>query len=592
MLQITDLHYTYPPIRPDWPEQVVLDGISFEVSSGRCLAVTGPNGCGKSTLVLAVAGLAPGLTGGYLSGEVRVAGKNVQTEPPGALADVLGLVLEDPVGQLFNPTVADEIAWGLENLGIDPVEMPARIDRALAAVGLADIPREQPPQTLSGGQQKRLALAAALALEPRVLVLDQPSGGLAPAARTEMIAVLRDLRARHDLTILLAESDPAVIAALADDVLLLEGGHIAAQGAPRVLYPKLDGQHQGGAAIPPAGQFASTVNAAWNGNGHTKLVCLTVDEAVEHVRHLGLEKGEIQIKDFTDLTGEKRGTQWSENSEKPAVQLANLCFAYDPAQPILRDISLTIPRGQFVALTGDNGAGKTTLARHLIGLLRPTTGMVSILGEETAGMKIGQLAKRVGFAFQNPEVQIFNPTVREEVAFGPRNLGLNGQALDTAVEAALGGFGLAHLADYPPAVLSFGVRRLVALAGIAAMNTPIIVLDEPTVGLDTAGQAHVMGWLTECHSEGATILLITHDMELATRHAQRLLVLHKGQIAADGPPRAVFAQPEVLAQAGLEPPFAVQLTTRLGRPDLSADLTPQGTARALLERLNVSTLAR
>jgi energy-coupling factor transporter ATP-binding protein EcfA2 len=575
MIHVTDLHYTYPPIRPDWPETEALDGVSFEVPSGGCLAVTGPNGCGKSTLVLAVSGLAPRIIGGHLTGQVQVAGRNVQVEPPGALANVLGLVLEDPAGQLFNPTVDDEIAWGLENLGIDPAEMPQRIELALAAVGLADIPRSQAPQTLSGGQQKRLALAAALALEPQVLILDQPSGGLAPAARTELIAVLCALRSTRGLTILMTESDPVVIAALADNVLLLEKGRITEQAAPRILYSRLDGRHLGGVAMPPASRFASAINAAQNGNGHGKLACLTVDEAVEQVEHLAAG---IQPTGFT----EEKTEEYHRYDDELAIQIENLFFAYPPARPVLRDISLDIPRGQFVALTGDNGAGKTTLARHLIGLLRPTSGKVSILGHETTGLKVGQLARHIGFAFQNPEMQIFNPTVREEVAFGPHNLGLSGAALDAAVDAALAQFGLEQLAEYPPAVLSFGTRRLVALAGIAAMNTSIIILDEPTAGLDAAGQAGVMSWLVEHHSRGATVLLITHDMELVARHAERLLVLRDGQIAADGTPRDIFARPDVLDEAGLEPPFAVQFAMRLGNPSLAADLTPQGAAQAVL----------
>ncbi len=571
MIQVEGLHYAYPPILPNGPWQVVLEDLSFEVTPGTCLAITGANNSGKTTLCLAVAGLAPRLTGGRLNGRISVAGRDVQAEPLGSMADVIGLVMQDPTGQLFNETIQEEVAWGLENLGVAPDVMRTRIEWALNVVGLGSIPRDQAPLALSGGQQKRLALAAALALRPQVLILDEPAGGLAPLARAEMIATLRDLR--QSLTILLAENDPGVIASLADEVLILDGGRIAARGAPHELYGMLEGQFPPGILAPPASQFAAVVNRLRGLN----LTCLTVEQAIEQARLYPLNGHSPAIARSVAKDPPAGST--------PAVEIENLTFAYDPAYPVLRGLNVTVPAGQFVALTGDNGAGKTTLAKHLVGLLRPTGGRIRLFGHDTTGQSIGQMARQVGFAFQNPEIQIFSPTVHEEIAFGPRNLGIAGAALETAVQSALHAFGLEDVAGMPPAVLSFSTRRMVALASIAAMNTPIIVLDEPTVGLDSEGQWRVLDWLVTRHREGATVILITHDMEIAARFAERVLVLDHGQILADGAPLEVFSQTGAMKQAGLHPPFAMQFALALGRPFLAADLTPQGAARAWLECL-------
>ncbi len=569
MITVESLTYTYPPLKPGQPWQTALIDVSLDVEAGTCAAVTGPNNAGKTTLCLAVAGLAPRLTVGRLAGQVLVDGQDVQKAPPGALSDVIGLVLQDSSGQLFNSTVEAEIAWGMENLGVPPAEMRKRIDWALGAVGLADLPRSQPPQTLSGGQQKRLALAAALALKPKVLILDQPAGGLAPAARAEMIAVLRELRNNENLTILFTENDPAVIAALADRAYILDHGQLTASGTPREIF---GGTPYPGITPPPASRFA----AALNGHRRTVSNCLTVEEAAGEIRSI--------IPAGTESVGLPAAVAENITDTPPAVELIGISFAYDQ-RPVLADLDLSIPSGQFAVLTGDNGAGKTTLSKHLIGLLHPTGGTVRLFGEDIIDRPIGQIARQVGFAFQNPEVQIFNPTVWEEVAFGPRNIGLDDREIRRTVEEALDQFGLSGLADYPPAELSFSTRRMVALASVTALNTPVLVLDEPTVGLDAAGCGRVFEWLEGRHRAGATIILVTHDMEMAARCAERLLVLDGGRIAADGSPADVFSQAAVLKQAGLEPPFAVQLASLLDAPWLAADLTPQGAARALLERL-------
>ncbi len=571
MIRVEDLTYRYPPVNTGGEWQTALDGVSFDVAPGGCVAVTGPNNAGKTTLCLALAGLAPRLTIGQIAGRISVAGRDVQTEPAGALSGVIGLVMQDAAGQLFNETVEDEVTWGLGHIGVDPAEMRRRIDWALEAVGLLDVPRTQPPQTLSGGQQKRLALAAALALRPQVLILDEPAGGLAPTGRADMIAVLRDLRARDTLTILLTENDAEVIAALADDVLLLDRGRITRRAAPRVLYPALDAQSAPGVSLPPASQFAAAVNRQRD----LQLTCLTVEQAVEQTRAYPLDGCHTAAQPEVPLA--------LPGDPAPAVELVDLSFAYEAARPVLYHLNVAIPAGQFVALAGDNGAGKTTLGKHLVGLLRPTAGEVRLCGQPTAHQSIGLMARQVGFAFQNPELQIFNATVREEITFGPRNVGLKGDALDSAVNVALRLFDLEAAAELPPAVLSFSQRRMVALASIAAMSTPIIVLDEPTVGLDAEGQTRVMGWLQGRHRDGATVILITHDMELVAQSAQRVIVLTGGQIVADGAPQTVFSQTGLLERAGLVAPFSVRFAHAVGRPGLAADLTPQGTAQCWLE---------
>ncbi len=236
-----------------------------------------------------------------------------------------------------------------------------------------------------------------------------------------------------------------------------------------------------------------------------------------------------------------------------AITLEQLGFAYQPGRPVLQDVSLTIAAGEFVALVGANGSGKTTLAKHLIGLLRPTQGRLLIQGQESARQSVGALARQVGFLFQNPERQIFSATVSDEVAFGPRNLGLPAASVAQRVAQALARFDLTELAGQPPAVLSFTQRRRVTLAAVAALETPILVLDEPTVSLDAEARGGLLAWLHERHAQGSTLVLVTHDLALVADHAQRVLVMQDGRLVADGAPGEVLRQQALLLEAGLTP---------------------------------------
>jgi energy-coupling factor transport system ATP-binding protein len=248
---------------------------------------------------------------------------------------------------------------------------------------------------------------------------------------------------------------------------------------------------------------------------------------------------------------------------EPAIQVRGLWFGYGEGPAVLRGLDLAISQGQVVALVGANGSGKTTLCKHLNGLLRPQQGQVLVMGQDTAGCSIGELARQVGYLFQHPEQQIFSASVGQEIAFGPRNQGLTAGIVQARVEEALARFDLAAVAERPPSILGYGLRRRITLASLAAMDPPILVLDEPTVGLDASGLEEMVEWLGEVQARGRTILLVTHDMALAARLAGRMIVLEAGHVIADGPPADLFRQPEILARTSLAPPPVARLAQAL-----------------------------
>jgi energy-coupling factor transport system ATP-binding protein len=254
------------------------------------------------------------------------------------------------------------------------------------------------------------------------------------------------------------------------------------------------------------------------------------------------------------------------------LEARDVWFGYAAEQPVLRGVSLEIARGEFVALAGQNGSGKTTLAKHFNGLLRANRGAVLLDGEDICGRSTGELARTVGYAFQNPDHQIFSATVFDEVAFGPRNLGFDAARVEQAVADALARFGLETLARHSPATLAFGLRRLVTLAAVLAMQTPMLVLDEPTAGLDRAGTMTVMATLTALHRQGRTIVLITHDMRVVADFVPRVVVLRGGDAAAEGSARALFGAAERLADTGLEPPQITRLAQRLRGRGMRGDI--------------------
>ncbi len=563
VITIKDLRYSYPPSLPGVAAQAVLQGVNLTVEKGEFLALMGPTGVGKTTLCLALNGIVPQSTGGSISGQVHVLGRDARRTPVPQLACQVGLVYQDPESQLFCTTVEAEVAFGPENLALPPGEIAERVGWALDVVGMR-ASRFRAPTQLSGGQKQRVAIAAALAMLPQVLILDEPTAALDPLGRLEVLRVIEQLRNDQSMTIVMVSQDPEHVAAFADRVALMAQGRIVAEDTPAELFYQAELIQQVGIAAPQLAELAIALDQQF-GLGR---------------RFLFLEEAEASLR--ADMQHRHRDAppaaaagsglapivmpapaQETRPSAPPAVVTEGLVYRYDPEMPALEGVDLEIGDNAYLGIIGQNGSGKTTLVKHFNGLLRPTQGRVLAFGVDTARASVGELARSVGYVFQNPDHQIFCATTREEIAFGPRNLGLSDALVRERVQDALAAFALEPYADLPPAVLGYGLRRKVSIAAVYAMRPRLLILDEPTAGLDRRSADELMRRVNAMHQEGHTIVLVSHDMQLVAENCQQLVVMDEGRVLVQGPPEAVFQQREALARASLAPPAVTALAQRL-----------------------------
>lgn len=551
-IDVVDLYYAYPPLVTGGEPAPVLKGINLRIDAGEFVAIMGRTGAGKTTLCLTLNGIIPHSTGGVFQGCVRVFGLDTRMCEVATLASTVGVVLQDPESQFFNMTVEDEVAFGPESQGLPPDLIAERVEWALQVVEMLPYRRRSPFQ-LSGGEMQRVAIASVLAMRPRVLVLDEPTSGLDPLGKAEVFRVVRRLK-EQGITIILVEQDADRIAEFADRVIVLEDGCIVADGSPQDLFTQVERMERAGVAVPQVSELAARCNRLWQVDW--RFVCIK-QACTALAQRLLSAPGAVLPSDI------RLRTCRVHHSDKTAIRVERLWYQYNREIVALRDVSLDIPAGAFVAILGQNGSGKSTLAKHFNGLLKPTRGHVYVNGEDTARRNVGDLARVVGYVFQNPDHQIFCPTVWEEVAFGPRNLGLDAQAVQRRVEETLERFGLTAHAEKPPALLGFGLRRKVALAAVCAMRPEVLILDEPTTGLDWASALDLMALVDELHAAGHTIVMITHDMRLAVMFAEQVLVLHEGRVLLYGDTHWVFSQRDVLNKARLEPPQIAQLAACL-----------------------------
>ncbi|PDV98984.1 ABC transporter ATP-binding protein [Candidatus Chloroploca asiatica] len=564
-LELAHLTITYPGRKLP-----TVANASLTISVGETVLLLGASGSGKSTLALTLNGLIPHALGSITAGCVRVDGLETQTTPIADLTQRVGIVFQDPEAQFVTLKVEDEILFGLENLCVPPEQMDARVTAALTQVGMADY-RHRPVDRLSGGQKQRVALAALLAMDPQVLIFDEPTANLDPVGTEDVFALIAAHKAQHNHTIILIEHKLDALMHLVDRVVVLgEQGVILADGPPRsVFFHHADALATHGIWMPQVCLLAQQLAT----RGVTlQPFPVTLDEA-EHVLGGG-EQGSGVGGQGSGVEGQRAGgsvrepRRWRPDPRplalRPlAVEVRNLTFSYGPT-PVLNDVSLQVPHGDFLAIVGANGAGKTTLAQHLMGILTPPRHTVLINEHDVSQVAARELARQIGYVFQNPEHQFITDSVFDEVAYG-----LSVQAIpvhEVAIRATtmLERFGLARYAKANPFTLSHGEKRRLSVATMLAVGQHILILDEPTFGQDQRNADAMMALLQALHREGHTIIIITHDMALVAEHATTVAVMNHGRLLFHGATHDAFAQPDLLSQARLKLPPLAQLAVRLG----------------------------
>ena len=511
MIRFENVWYAYPDA-----QEPVLNEFNLELDEGEFLLVIGPSGSGKSTFLRCLNGLIPHYYGGRFSGTVTVADRNPLQAEPSGMSDLVGFVLQSPEAQMVTDTVEDELAFAMENHNLDQSLMRKRVEEVLDQVSIAHM-RQRRIETLSGGERQRVAIASVLTLQPSVLVLDEPTSQLDPQAAEEVLTLLQKLNADLGLTVIISEHRLERVVQYADRMLSFgETGTRPKLGTPQDVLEQI-------ASAPPLITLGRTL--AW------RPLPLTI------------KAGRPFAKRLRFVPTPPRAPEHQNGSQRhSAVIVTNLWYSYDRTEA-LKNVSLGFEAGQIVALMGRNGSGKTTLLKNIMGLLRPQRGRIEVKGKDTRRADVQSLARRVGYVPQNPDVLLFADTVAQEVAITRRNQGLPPEGVDSL----LARLELGRYRDAYPRDLSGGERQRVALAAILAGQPDVLLLDEPTRGLDYVQKETLSRMLKDLSREGKTVVMTTHDVELVAQCADRVVILGNGQVIIDARTREAMRQSMVFS---------------------------------------------
>lgn len=566
-----------------------LDGVDLNIEDGEFFCILGGNGSGKSTFAKHLnALLQPD------AGTVCVNG--MDASDPELVYDIrstAGMVFQNPDDQLVATLVEDDVAFGPENLGVESAQIAQRVREALKAVGLVGFERHE-THALSGGQKQRVALAGVLAMEPRVLILDEASSMLDPRGRK---GLMKACHALHDcgMTIVMITHFMEE-AAEADRVAVFRAGRVAMLGTPEEILTRADELAQLNLDMPASCCLGTALRAKGVPvHAQVREVDMVAEIAQAYADRSGEDTaGRSSASDSRVLDNASSATDGAAASE-PVIEISHLSHSYslsarerrrwykrsatagksskqalwgnDPSSPwALCDVSLTVHRGEFLGLAGHTGSGKSTLVQHLNGLIRPQEGFVRALGLDLSNKKDAAAVKaKVGVVFQYPERQLFAETVTQDVAFGPHNLGLPQDEVDRRVESSLSrvGLDLSTVGDKSPFELSGGQQRRVAFAGVLAMEPEVLVLDEPMAGLDPAARSDFLELIDRLHHGGLTVVMVSHSMDDLANCCDRIVVMNEGTVFAEGTPAQVFAHADELKSIGLGVPAAQRMALAL-----------------------------
>ena len=514
-IQIENLHFTYPS-----RETPTLQGISTHVAPGDFVLLTGPTGCGKSTLLRTMNGLIPHASAGTFSGTVRINGTAVASQPLAVTCRHVSLLFQNPEQQLFCTQVEDEIAFGLENLSLPPAEIEKRIAAALKQVGLPEF-RTRRTRTLSGGEKQRVALAAICAMQPQVLLLDEPTSYLDSQATQDILNIVSQRNAEMGIIVIWATHQIKEVAPLCNRVWLMHDGQLSLD-LPKAEAFRDPTPYRRLGVQPP---YEDVPELCYG----TRSVPTTTT-----IVQPPYEDTERQIDVPTPRRSSPAG---------PLIHLRSLSFKYPNSdKAAVNSVSSTVTRGEVIAVMGANGSGKTTLLHLMAGLLRPAAGEIVIAGKTLKRAKLHQLAGKVGIVFQNADLVLQAETVRDEVEFGPKNLKLPPETRQKRVADTLALFALAAFAEETPYSLSRGQRQRVAVAANVSLHPDLLLLDEPTTGQDAQHLNLLMGELcNKIKQENKSLIFTTHNLQLTLKYADRVLLLRDGELVFDSTPDTGFA---------------------------------------------------
>lgn len=521
MITLDHLSYTYPQA----PKPVLHD-ISFDIPEGSFVLVAGASGAGKSTLLRCINGLVPHFSGGTLAGNILVNGLNPVLATPQQMSQHVGFVFQDPEAQFVVDQVEDEIAFALENSAMHPQEMRIRVEEVLDLLDLAPL-RERRLDMISGGERQRVAIAAALAMRPQILVLDEPTSQLDPKSAEDVLNALVRLNSDLGLTILMAEHRMERVLSFVDTVLFLTGDEQAGGvlfGTPQQILPQID-------LVPPLVALGKAL--AW------EPLPLTIKEGMRYARQ---ERARMALPTSNETTSQS--TPRPAPAGSPYLHMQHVEVMYQRT-PILRGITLDVHAGEIVTLMGRNGSGKTTLLKTLVGLVQPRKGTVMVAGQSLAGRDVADICRQVGYLPQDPNALLFAESVQEEWEITLRNHGMEGE--HKRITELLDVLGLTDKAGCYPRDLSVGERQRVALGAIAIPYPGALLLDEPTRGLDYSAKQSLIGLLRRLRDDGLALVLVTHDVELAAAIASRVVLMSQGEIIANGHPADVMAASPLFA---------------------------------------------
>ena len=518
IVKVSDLTYYY-----EGQDRPALKDINLEVYPGEFVLLVGPSGCGKSTLALCLNGIIPTVLGGKVKGRVYLDGVDTRESTVHELATKIGIVFQDPESQLCNLYVEEEVAFGPSNLMLDEDEVRRRVDRALEDVGEQRI-RRRLIYEISGGQKQRVAIASVLAMEPSVLVFDEPSANLDPRGAVEIFDLIRAINRETGTAVIVIEHNVDPVMRYADRLVLMHEGGIAFDRAPRELM-----RDRGRFVLDELGLRIPQV---------CELI-LRMEEKGLHFEEFPLDSSEA-----ASAIGARAERIWLRtpvasrvdrvHNHDPVIETQDLGFSYPDGTQAVKQVSLRVDRGEVVAMIGENGSGKTTLSSLLVGLNKPDSGAGTVCGLDIGAASVHELTRKIGYVFQYPEHQFVEGTVYDEVAFGLRAQKRPREEVAARVGKTLELLHLEDVAEKHPLALSMGQKRRLSVATMLILDTEIVILDEPTTGQDRGSMDTIMRIMMEANERGTTVILITHDMNLVAKYCDKVAVMDQGELVFYG----------------------------------------------------------